>query len=235
MKSLVSVIIIRKGGKMGGISLKIIDVSEFQGHIEWEKVKNSIDGVILRCGYGGDYKAQDDSTFKYNADMCTKLNIPFGVYLYSYADSKEKAESESKHILRLIKPYKLSFPVYLDCEENKTSVQKFSKTACQIIGTIIENEGLWFGVYANLNWWNTHLKTLDSYTKWVAQYNNICDYKKPYDMWQYTSKGSINGIKGNVDLNKCYVNFPNYINNKTEYTIEELKNILGVKNLKISF
>ena len=86
----------------------LIDVSEHQGKIDWEKVKPQIDGAILRCGYGSDYTNQDDEQFKRNADECTRLGIPFGVYLYSYADSIEKAKSEAAHVLRLIKGYKLS-------------------------------------------------------------------------------------------------------------------------------
>ena len=98
---------------------KLIDVSEHQGKIDWEKVKPQIDGAILRCGYGMDIERQDDTYFRRNADECTRLGIPFGVYLYSYADSVEKARSEAAHVLRLIEGYKLSYPVYLDLEENE--------------------------------------------------------------------------------------------------------------------
>ena len=66
------------------------------------------------------------------------------------------------------------------------------------------------GIYANLNWWNNHLRSdkLDKYTKWVAQYHTKCQYKKPYDMWQYSSKGKVPGISGRVDVNECYRDFP---------------------------
>ena len=99
----------------------LIDVSEHQGKIDWEKVMPHIDGAILRCGYGGNYEDQDDSQFFRNADECTRLGIPFGVYLYSYAKSIQAAQYEADHVLRLIKPYKLSYPVYLDLEESGTS------------------------------------------------------------------------------------------------------------------
>ena len=186
---------------------KLIDVSEWQGKIDWEKVKPQIDGAILRCGYGGDLERQDDAQFKRNADECTRLGIPFGVYLYSYAKTVEQAKSEAAHILRLVKGYKLSYPVYLDLEENGTQTGAVERAT--VFGQIIEKAGYWCGVYANLNWWNNYLKGLDRFTKWVAQYNAKCDYKGSYlDIWQYTSKGKVDGIKGNVDMNECYRDFP---------------------------
>ena len=184
----------------------LIDVSEHKGKIDWEKVKPQIDGAILRCGYGMDIQRQDDAQFKRNADECTRLGIPFGVYLYSYADSIEKAKSEAAHVLRLIKPYKLSFPVYYDLEEPGT--QKGAVERANVFGDIIEGAGYQCGVYANLNWWNNYLKGLERFTKWVAQYNTKCDYKGTnLDIWQYTDSGKVDGIKGNVDMNECYRDF----------------------------
>lgn len=186
---------------------KIIDVSRWQGKIDWEKVKPQIDGAILRCGYGSDLTKQDDEQFKRNADECTRLGIPFGVYLYSYAKTEEQAKSEAAHVLRLIKGYKLSYPVYLDLEEHGTQAGAIERA--NIFGDIIEAAGYWCGVYANLNWWNNYLKGLDRFTKWVAQYNSKCDFKgSNLDMWQYSSKGTVDGIKGNVDMNECYRDFP---------------------------
>lgn len=190
------------------MQLKVIDVSTWQPGIDWAKVKPQIDGAILRTGYGGDYPGQQDDTFEYNARECTRLGIPFGVYHYSYADSDEKARNEAAHILRLIKPYKLYYPVYLDLEEEKNSIRSFAPRACSIIGEIIEKAGYWFGVYANLNWWENYLVGVDKYTKWVAQYNNVCQYPKKHDIWQYSSTGKVSGIQGNVDMNICYRGFP---------------------------
>ena len=181
----------------------LIDVSEHQGQIDWEKVKPHIEGAILRCGYGSNIAEQDDGQWKRNADECTRLGIPFGVYIYSYADSVEKAKSEAEHVLRLVKGYKLSYPIYLDLEENGT--QKGAIERANIFGDIIEKAGYWCGVYANLNWWENYLVGLERFTKWVAQYNSVCEYKGAHlDMWQYSSKGRITGINGNVDMNYCY-------------------------------
>lgn len=186
----------------------LIDVSEHQGKIDWEKVMPHIDGAILRCGYGGDYEDQDDEQFKRNADECTRLGIPFGVYIYSYAKSIQAAQFEADHALRLIKGYKLSYPVYLDLEQSGTENGAVERAIA--FGDIIEKAGYWCGVYANLYWWETILKKgLERFTKWVAQYNRVCEYTgSNLDIWQYTSKGNLPGIKGNVDMNECYRDFP---------------------------
>ena len=186
---------------------KLIDVSEYQGRIDWEKVKPHIDGAILRCGYGTDEDDQDDEQFKRNADECTRLGIPFGVYLYSYATNAERAKSEAAHVLRLVKDYKLSYPIYYDVEEKGTEAA--AKACAEVFGDIIEGAGYWCGIYANLNWWGNYLVGLERYTKWVAQYNTTCDYTGDnLDMWQYTSSGSVPGISGRVDVSECYRDFP---------------------------
>lgn len=186
----------------------IIDVSEHQGMIDWEKVQYYIDGAILRCGYGSDYENQDDAYFKRNADECTRLGIPFGVYIYSYAKSVGQIQSEAAHVLRLIKDYKLSYPVYLDLEES--SAAEGAVERAHIFGDIIENAGYWCGIYANLYWWEMILKDgLERFTKWVAQYYHKCEYTgSNLDIWQYTDKGNVIGINGSVDINECYRDFP---------------------------
>ena len=186
----------------------LIDVSEHQGVIDWEKVMPHIDGAILRCGYGGDHEDQDDRQFKRNADECTRLGIPFGVYLYSYAKSTVAAQYEADHVLRLIKDYKLSYPVYLDLEEGSTSAGAVERAI--VFGDIIEEAGYWCGIYANLYWLEVILKNgLERFTKWVAQYHRVCEYTGTHlDIWQYTDKGNLIGIKGNVDMNYCYRDFP---------------------------
>lgn len=192
----------------GKTSKKLIDVSEHQGYFDWEKVKPHIDGAILRCGYGSDYEDQDDAYFRRNADECTRLGIPFGVYLYSYAKTPIQARSEADHVLRQIQGYRLSYPVYLDLEEAQCR-DGVVERAC-VFGDIIEAAGYWCGIYANLYWWEVILKDgLERFTKWVAQYHSQCDYTGTHlDIWQYTAKGSVDGIPGPVDMNACYRDFP---------------------------
>ena len=193
------------------MELKLIDVSTHQGVIDWKEVKKHIDGAIIRCGYGRDIISQDDRRYVENVEACIKYNIPFGVYLYSYAKDLDGAISEAKHVLRLLEPYKdkISYPVYYDLEEAGT--EKGAMERALVFGEIIEAEGYWCGIYANQYWWRTYLKNgLDRYTKWVAKYSG----EKPsgisgtYDIWQYSSKGSVPGIEGNVDMNICYRDFP---------------------------
>lgn len=203
---------------------KIIDVSEFQGVINWELVKSQIDGAILRCGYGMNQPEQDDAQFKRNANECTRLRIPFGVYLYSYADTSNRAESEADHVLRLIKGYQLLYPVYYDLEEN--SIRQTAAACARVLGNKIEKAGYWCGIYANLDWWQNDLTELNQFTKWVAQHGSKSAYiDDGVDMWQYTASGRITGIAGSVDLNECYRDFPAEMkaaNNQKDQEVEEV-------------
>lgn len=195
-----------------------IDVSQYQGMIDWEKVKNRIDFVIIRCGYGQDLEVQDDRMFKRNADECTRLNIPFGVYLYSYATNEEDALSEARHVLRLVQDYKLSLPIYYDLEDprvGRLSNEQITRNAEVFCNELIRNKFL-PGVYANLYWWKTKLisPVFDNWSKWIARYNDVLDYEGNYDIWQYSQTGFVEGIEGNVDLNYGYKDFlPEIIEN----------------------
>ena len=201
------------------MSKKGIDVSEFQGKIDWEKVKNDgIEFAILRCGYGMDFSNQDDVEYERNANECERLGIPYGVYLMSYANTVEKARSEAKHVLRLIEGRKISLGVWHDIEDNRTSGAINKETLTNIINTFcntIKNAGYKVGVYANLNWLENKIeKTIkDNYDIWVAQYYSKCEYEGKYIMWQHTSSGKVNGISTNVDMNILYEDLPVINNN----------------------
>ena len=201
------------------MSKKGIDVSEFQGKIDWEKVKNDgIEFAILRCGYGMDFSNQDDVEYERNANECERLGIPYGVYLMSYANTVEKARSEAKHVLRLIEGRKISLGVWYDIEDNGTSGAINKETLTNIINTFcntIKNAGHRVGVYANLNWLENKIeKTIkDNYDIWVAQYYSKCEYEGKYIMWQHTSSGKVNGISTNVDMNILYEDLPVINNN----------------------
>lgn len=223
------------------MSLKGIDVSEHQGKINWDSVKPQIDYAILRVAFGDNITSQDDSQFIRNANECTRLGIPFGVYLYSYAMSTSQAKSEAEHVLRLIKGYKLDYPVYFDLEDANTTgkcsnsaIGDMAETFCNII----ESNGYWVGIYASTSWWNGKLtdSRFSKWVKWVAQYASKCQYQGNYDMWQYCSDGRINGISGNVDCNYCYVDYPNMINgNKNNEVKEEIKNEVIEEEKKVDY
>lgn len=184
----------------------VIDVSKHNGTIDWAKVAASgqVCGAIIRCGFGSDLKKQDDAKFVANVEGCIKNGIPFGVYLYSYAKTNAEIDSEVKHTLRLIGPYKdkLAFPVYFDTEEKGT--ESFSSAGAKRYCEAIEKAGYKAGVYASRSWWTSYLKGVDSWSKWVAAWTAT----KPsmaMDMWQFTDKGSVPGIKGAVDCSHSYI------------------------------
>ena len=193
-----------------------IDVSYRQGDIDWAKVKNSgqVDFAIIRCGFGMNETKQDDSKWKYNSSECERLGIPYGVYLYSYADTVAKAKSEANHVIRLIKGKKLSYPIYYDMEEktvlNSTNMTR-TKAAqiAQAFFSTLEAAGYKnLGIYSNASRFDSKLadgkltaSIFNQYPKWVASYNDTCKYQGNYHMWQYSNVGTIDGISANGDLN----------------------------------
>ena len=195
------------GEPIKGAIEKGIDVSFAQGKIDWEKVAaTDVSYAIIRCGYGNDEVSQDDRWWKYNADECTRLGIPFGVYIYSYALNTDEALSEAEHVLRLIEGYDLSYPIYLDLEDERYTGSLSNKEIADIAEVFcetIQSAGYEVGIYANLDWFRNRLTDgrFGQWTRWVAQYNSECTYKKAYTMWQCTSMGTVDGIDGFVDLN----------------------------------
>ena len=196
-----------QGEEITGAVAKGIDVSKWNGDIDWAKVKaTDVDYAIIRCGYGDDETSQDDPYWKTNADACTKEGIPFGTYIYSYADSVTAAKSEANHVLRLIKGYDLSYPIYYDLEENSVREELSTKEIAEVAQTfcsIIEDAGYDVAVYANKDWFTNYLTDsyFDTVDHWVAQYNSTCTYQGEYSMWQCTDSGTVDGIDGKVDLN----------------------------------
>ena len=189
---------------------KGIDVSYHNGTIDWKRVKQSeVEYAIIRCGYG-----TNDKKWEENVKGCIDNNIPYGVYLYSYADTVEKASSEADHAIRLLQGKKFKYPVYYDLEEDairkklsKTEIANIAKTFCNKLSA----KGYTVGIYANKDWFTNYLtdSCFNNWTKWVAQYNTVCNYKGKYDMWQCSSTGRVPGISGNVDLNYSYSPFEN--------------------------
>ena len=194
---------------------KGIDVSYHNGTIDWKKVKQSeVEYAIIRCGYGTNDKSQDDKKWEENVKGCVDNNIPYGVYLYSYADTVEKASSEADHAIRLLQGKKLKYPVYYDLEEDKLRDKISKKTIADIAQTFCDKlsaKGYTVGIYANKDWFTNYLtdSRFNNWTKWVAQYNTVCNYRGKYDMWQCSSTGRVPGISGNVDLNYSYSPFEN--------------------------
>lgn len=193
--------------------MKGIDVSSHQTVIDWNKVKAQIDFAIIRLGYGDNVISQDDSEFLNNVASCISNNIPFGVYLYSYAKNltgPESIQSEIEHCKRLLNQISIKpFCVYIDMEDNSTIyLQKEVLTNYALeFCKQITNIGYKAGVYANEFWFNNYLDTKEikeqGYSIWVAKYSsNKPDIGVNYDIWQYSSTYIVNGIIGNVDINE---------------------------------
>lgn len=193
------------------MEIKGIDVSEFQGLIDWNKVKN--DGVkfaILRIGFGS-RSSQKDRCFEQNYQNAKANGIAVGVYLYSYASNVVEAESEAQCVLNWLNNRKLDLPIYYDLEDNTQSKLGRStlNAMCKAFCDKIEKSGYWAGIYTNQNWAINKIDGValgQRYTYWIAQYNSKCTYNGKYDMWQYSSSGKVNGINGNVDMNYMYRN-----------------------------
>lgn len=193
-------------------ALKGIDVSKHQGVINWDKVKPQIDFAIIRCGYGSDLTHQDDKQFENNVKACQRLGIPFGVYLYSYANTDEKLQSEIQHALRMLKKTECHpFCVYFDMEDavttklGKTKLTEYGLTFCEAMSAY----GFKAGIYANQYWFRTYLDpqafASAGYSVWCAKYSTSePDISAAYDIWQYSSSGCVDGISGNVDMNYMY-------------------------------
>ena len=212
---------------------KGIDVSYHNDKIDWKKVKQSeVEYAIVRCGYGTNINSQDDKRWEENIKGCIDNNIPYGAYLYSYADSVEKASSEADHAIRLLQGKNLKYPVYYDLEENSIRNKLSMKEIADIAETFcnkLSAKGYTVGIYANTDWFTNYLtdSRFNNWTKWVAQYNTTCTYKGKYDMWQCSSTGSIPGISGKVDLNYSYSSFGKPTNGNTNKYYNGLNKIEG--------
>ena len=193
-----------------------IDVSKWNGTIDWNAVRNSgVNYVIIRCGYRGSSTGAlvVDPKFEANIKGATAAGIKVGVYFFSQAVNNSEAVEEASMVLELIKNYKISYPVFLDVEASGGRADGISvaartdviKTFCQTI----QNSGYTAGVYANKNWLTTKIDTskLNQYKIWLAQYASTPTYTGRYDMWQYKSTGKVTGISGDVDLNWSYLGY----------------------------
>lgn len=198
--------------------MKYIDISTFQGEPDFEKVKDEVDGVIIRAGYG---QNNIDAQFKRNISECNRLGIPCGVYWFSYAYTEEMARKEAEYCLAAIRPYKVELPVCYDFEYD--SVDKAAKKGVGIGKTLatalvhafcgtVEKAGYYAMNYTNGDYLNRYFdETTLRYDLWYAAWPKNPDPDEPprkCGIWQFTSKGRINGIKGNVDTNYVYKDYP---------------------------
>lgn len=207
------------GALKSGTGTLGIDVSTWNGTIDWSKVaKSGVNFAIIRCGFRGSTEGGlfEDNKFAANIKNATAAGLKVGVYFFTQAINETEAVEEASMCLSLVEGYKLAYPIFLDVESAGSGCRgdKISKeTRTNVIKAFcktISNGGYKAGVYANKYWYtnNINVTELTGYTIWLAQYASAYTYETTrVDMWQYSAKGSISGISGNVDLNISYLGY----------------------------
>lgn len=193
-----------------------IDVSKWNKEIDWDKVKAAgVDYAIIRVGYRGSTTGSliEDPYFVANMRGAQAAGVQTGVYFFTQAVNEVEAVEEASMVLTLIKEYKLDYPIFIDTEGaggdgRADGLDQETRTlVCEAFCNTIQNAGYKAGVYASRNWLNQNLvaSRLENYCIWLAEYRSVPLYQGYYQMWQYTSKGKIDGIQGNVDMNISYL------------------------------
>lgn len=204
---------------------KGIDISEWQTDVDYMKLKlQGIDFAIIRCGYGKN-ASQKDKMFEKHYSGLKYAGIKVGCYLYSYCNKVENAILEARNCLEFIKGKQFDLPIFYDLEDKITrpcgriEITQMAINFCNEI----EKAGYKAGIYANLDWFTNliDINKVKNYKLWLAEWTNKPTNNFHYDYWQYTDKGKVEGITGNVDMNYCYSNLTN---SNTEKTIEQLAN-----------
>lgn len=199
--------------------IKGIDVSRYQGDINWKKVKEQgFQYAILRVGYRGyeTGKIMLDESFEKNIKGALQNDMEVGVYFYSQAVTVEEAVEEAEIVLEAIKPYKITYPVVYDFEDVYDEASRTKDLSADEITDMtiafcdrVEAAGYKPMIYANIQWFMARLDItrLEKYDKWFAQYFREPFYPYSFQMWQYTGKGKVDGIEGDVDLNICFKDY----------------------------
>ena len=209
--------------------IKGIDVSEFQGSIDWTKVKNDgVEFAILKLGNIYDTDANyKDSKFDTNYKNARANGIKVGAYIYNYCNTVDNLKKGLDWAFEKLAGKELDLPIYLDMEDKTIAVETVDSLTnqCNEFAKIVKEKGYKAGVYANLNWLKNELnpsKFDKDISVWVAQYYKECQYEGKYDIWQYTSSGKVSGISGNCDMNYLY---NEDIMEETSTTVEDKKSI----------
>lgn len=188
------------------VQFKGIDVSHWQGSIEWDRVKgDGIQFTFVKATQGTNFI---DDKFDENVKGALKNKIHVGAYHFAEFDTVEEAKQEAKFFIENVKEYDLDYPLVLDLEINKSNVSKDQLTDAAIAFLeFLENKGYFAVLYTGHYFYGTDLdgKRLKPYALWIARYNETLGMEA--DIWQYTSSGKVNGIRGSVDLNTSYRDF----------------------------
>lgn len=190
----------------------VIDVSSHNGTVDWTKVK--VDGVIIRAGYRGYGQGTltTDTQFSANVQGCVKNSLAYSVYWFTTAITEKEAVEEAEYVLGLVKGLKLWYPIFIDTEYSNSSQSGRSDSLSKSVRTKIikafcdriQKDGYVAGIYASESWFKDMLDVTQlPYRKWVANYSRRPTYVN-YDGWQRTANGTVNGVKGNMDVSEWY-------------------------------
>ena len=186
--------------------VKGIDISKYQSNVDYTKLKEQgIKFAIIRCGYGKN-ESQKDELFETHYKGLKDVGIKVGAYLYSYCDNVNNAILEAENCLKFIQGKSFELPIFYDLEDKKVAplgkenITEIAKIFCDKI----KKSGYNAGIYANLNWFKNYINVdeLTEFNIWLAEWdkpNHTAEFR--VDFWQYTSKGKLDGISGNVDMN----------------------------------
>lgn len=239
------------------MSKLVMDTSQFNNITDWGKVKNEVDAVIFRIGYRGSHTGviTYDPKFKETLDALKKYDIPYSGYYFPCSINDDEADEEGDFIIKTIKDYgmELSLPFYLDSEvvqrDKSGRSDKLSKAdRTRFLNRIfakLKSANIRYGVYASTYWYSDHLnddELMDGVSRWVAQYASVNEYSRhSCDIWQYTSKGNINGVSGVVDLSNCYIEITkNYVDtgqtdNETKTTDEYIDDVISTAKNEVGY
>lgn len=221
---------------------KVIDISNFQDTIDFAKVKaDGIKGVIVKCGYRGAEtgKLAEDSRFLEHIQGAYKAGLPVGIYMFTQAKTATEGKEEAQFAIKMWKKagVPISLPIAVDTEnvfykddEGKSVAGRangLSKakrtTAIKAFCEEIKAQGYEPMIYASTSWLNSKLDMSQlPYKVWCAQYASKCEYKGDYILWQYSSEGNVDGVKGNVDMNYLYTDLVEVPCPKPPKTVDEL-------------
>ena len=205
------------------MEIKGIDVSKWQGEIDWAKVKSAgINFAMIRIGYGGpDGDCALDPLFKANVEGALAAGVDVGCYIYSYAQSVAAAKKEAEFAVKQAEQYKgrILYPIAFDIEDkSQTALGKSALTAmADAACSAIEAAGWYASIYCNKNWATNYLDmaALAKYDLWLAEWRDAPSYTgHTFNIWQYSNKGRVSGISGHVDLDIAYMDFPAGIKEK---------------------
>ncbi|MEE1989382.1 GH25 family lysozyme [Limosilactobacillus reuteri] len=195
-----------------------IDISEWQGHVDFNAVKASgIKFVLIRAGYGRS-ASQADNYFAEHYAQAKAAGLQVGAYWYSYAVSPADAANEARACLTVLGNHHLDYPIYFDLEEKWqfANGRNFCDSLVKSFCSVLEQNSFYAGLYISRSPLQNYISTAvaQRYAIWIAEYGSRCNYGGNYGIWQHSSTGSVPGVIGNCDLDYAYIDYATVINKK---------------------